>query len=73
MRAKINLDTISDVQKFVKITTALNGKITVTDGKGLVVNAKSLMGLIYSLEFEELWCESEFDIWRQISEFIVEE
>ena len=73
MRAKINLDTISDVQNFVKITTALNGKITVTDGKGLVVNAKSLMGLIYSLEFEELWCESEFDIWRQISEFIVEE
>lgn len=72
MRVKINLDTISDVQNFVKITSGLKGKITVTDGDGLVVNAKSLMGLIYSLEFNELWCESEFDIWQHISNFIVE-
>ena len=72
MRVKINLDTISDVQNFVKITSGLKGKITVTDGDGLIVNAKSLMGLIYSLEFNELWCESEFDIWQHISDFIVE-
>ena len=72
MRVKINLDTISDVQNFVKITSGLKGKITVTDGDGLIVNAKSLMGLIYSLEFNELWCERELDIWQHIIDFSVE-
>ena len=54
MKVKINLDTLKDVQDFVNITSNLQGKITVTDGEGLVVNAKSLMGMLYSLEFSEL-------------------
>ena len=54
MKVKINLDMLKDVQDFVNITSNLQGKITVTDGEGLVVNAKSLMGMLYSLEFSEL-------------------
>lgn len=70
MKVKINLDTLKDVQDFVNITSNLQGKITVTDGEGLVVNAKSLMGMLYSLEFSELWCESEYNIWSAIVKFI---
>ena len=54
MKVKINLDMLKDVQDFVNITSNLQGKIIVTDGEGLVVNAKSLMGMLYSLEFSEL-------------------
>ena len=48
-----------------------DGDIHITDNKGLRVNAKSLLGAMYSLEFEELWCESEFDIYRNIEDFII--
>lgn len=54
IKVKINLDTLKDVRDFVNITSNLQGKITVTDGEDLVVNAKSLMGMLYSLEFSEL-------------------
>ena len=70
MKVKINLDTLKDVQDFVNITSNLQGKITVTDGEGFVVNAKSLMGMLYSLEFSELQCESEHNIWSAIVKFI---
>ena len=71
MKVQIRLDTYTDVRDFVRITSALGGDIHITDNKGLCVNAKSLLGAMYSLEFEELWCESEFDIYRNIEDFIV--
>jgi hypothetical protein len=70
MKVKITLDTMTSAREFVKTTSKLDGKITITDGNGLCVNAKSLMGALYALEFEELWCESENDIYSQISRFI---
>ena len=63
MKAKIRLDTMHDAAKFVNVTSQLDGQIIVSDQKGLRVNAKSLMGMLYALEFEELWCESENDIY----------
>lgn len=71
MKAKIRLDTMHDAANFVNITSRLDGKIIVTDSEGLKVNAKSLMGMLYALEFDELWCESEKDIYSQISNYIV--
>ena len=71
MRTKIRLDTMHDAANFVNITSRLDGKIIVTDSDGLKVNAKSLMGMLYALEFDELWCESEKDIYSQISNYIV--
>ncbi len=70
MRVKINLDTTSDAIKLSEITSTLEGKITITDGAGLKVNAKSVMGALYSLEFSELWLESDHDIYHYISNFI---
>lgn len=71
MKAKIRLDTMHDAAKFVNITSQLDGKIIVTDSEGLKVNAKSLMGMLYALEFDELWCESERDIYSHIIDYII--
>lgn len=70
MRVKINLDTTNDAIKLSKITEKLEGNITITDGNGLKVNAKSVMGALYSLEFSELWLESDNDIYHHIADFI---
>lgn len=74
MRARLILDTVSDVTRFVEITKKLKQPITVTDGNGLKVNAKSLMGMLYALEFTNLLCETEDDndIYMAIKEFVIE-
>lgn len=74
MRAKLILDTISDVTRFVEITKQLKQPITVTDGNGLRVNAKSLIGMLHALEFTNLLCETENDndIYMAIKEFVIE-
>lgn len=71
MRNKIRIDTIQDVNKFVNITSQLEGKITITDNAGLTVNAKSVLGALHAMEFEELWIESENDIYSAIEPFVV--
>ena len=71
MKAQIRLDTMRDVQDFVRIASALHGNIYITDDAGLKVSAKSLLGALYALEFDELWCESEEDIYRNIQDFII--
>ena len=71
MKVQIRLDTFTDVKRFVDIATAQVGEVHITDGNGLRVSAKSILGAMYSLEFDELWCEAENDIYRNISDFIV--
>ena len=72
MKYKIVLDTVSDVTNFVKnVTTEKEANITVTDNRGLRVNAKSLMGMLYALEFEELWCESDTEIYEKIKDYVM--
>ena len=71
MKAQIRLDTMRDVQSFVAIATKVKGNVYITDGAGLKVSAKSLLGALYALEFEALWCESEEDIYYSIEDFII--
>lgn len=71
MKAKIRLDTTNDAALFSNICLSLPGHITITDNKGLRINAKSILGMLYALEFEELWCESEEDIYMHIQDFII--
>ena len=70
MKAKIHLETMSDVHRFVKIATAQSGAVHITDGAGLKVSAKSILGALYALEFDELWCEADEDIYHAIEKFI---
>jgi hypothetical protein len=71
MKVQIRLDTMRDVQDFVNIATRMHGNVYITDNAGLKVSAKSLLGALYAMEFEELWCEADEDIYRNIEDFIV--
>ncbi len=68
-KTKIELVGLTDVNKFVAITGKLPGKIKLTDGDSYSVNAKSLLGALASMEWDELYCESETDIYTHIAEF----
>lgn len=71
MKSKIRLDTTNDAIQFSNLCLSLPGHITITDNNGLRINAKSILGMLYALEFEELWCESEEDIYMHIKDFII--
>lgn len=71
MRAKINLDTMKDINKFVSICTEVSVPVYITDGAGLKVSAKSLLGVVYAMEFEEIWCECDEDIYSLIDHFTI--
>ena len=71
MKNRIRLDTYHDAVKFVNIASTLDGQITVTDDGNHRVNAKSLLGMLYALEFNELWVETDNNIYFDIQEFII--
>ena len=74
MKLKIRLDTDSDAVKLVGITSKLNENITLTDGNGLCVSAKSLLGTMYvRFEFNEIWLETENEHYFAFKDFVVEE
>jgi hypothetical protein len=75
MRVKIQLDTITDIGNFVVAVshaTGKNDKVYVTDGQRCCINAKSFLGLVAARDFDELWCESEKDIYHAIARFTAE-
>lgn len=71
MKVKIRLDTMREVQDFVNIATRIPWNVYITDGEGLKVSAKSLLGALYAMEFDNLWCESDEDIYHNIQDFII--
>ena len=73
MKYRIRLETMADVNKFVGIATKIQGKLTLTDGENFTVNGKSLLGAMYTFEWERIFCESDTEIYRLIKDFIVEE
>lgn len=72
-RVKIHIDTMTEATNFVGITTKVPGRVIVYDNCGMCVNAKSILGMLYAMEFEEIWCESEEDIRSRIEQFAVDE
>ena len=73
MKYKIRLDTLTDVNNFVKVATAYPGKITLTDGDNFTVNGKSLLGAMYTMEWDQIYCTSDKEIYHLIKDFIEEE
>lgn len=73
MRYRIRLDTMSDVNKFVKMATKHTGKIMLSDGEDFTVSGKSLLGAMYTMEWDQVFCESESEIYHLIKDFIVDE
>lgn len=68
----LELVGLADVNKFVGIVTKLSGSIKLTDGKEYSVNGRSLLGALASMEWDELYCESDTDIYTKIKEFAKE-
>ena len=71
MRYKIRLDTMADINRFVGVATKYPGKIALTDGDNFTVNGKSLLGAMYTFEWDQIYCESENEIYLLIKDFIV--
>ena len=73
MKNKIRLDTMGDVHKFVNIVGKVEGEVYLSDKRNFRINGKSLLGVMYSLEFDEIWVESDEDIYSKIAEFVIAE
>lgn len=68
---RINLVTNSDIVNFVNDVSNVEGTVRLVDGKGFCVNGKSLLGAIATVEWNELYCESENDIYQKIQKYCV--
>lgn len=55
---------MQDIQKFVNAVsrTGEEHEIFLTDGSRITVSAKSLLGVIYAMEWAEVYCFSETPI-----------
>ena len=71
MRSKIRLDTMRDINDFVRICTGISHDVHITDGAGLRVSGKSLLGVMYAMEFTDIWCECDVDIYNDIKKFVI--
>ena len=61
MRVKLNLDTMKKVSAIVGVATTVQSNVYLTnDNHQFVVNAKSMIAALYSLEWSEgIWLECE--------------
>jgi hypothetical protein len=73
-RYKVNLDTQTDLIRFVDKATKLTVPVFLTDSTNtFIVNGKSVLGALYAkAEWGELWVSSEKDIYSELLEFISE-
>ena len=68
-KVKINLVTMEDVKNFVKIASTVPDKVFVTDGDRYVCNAQSILGCLAAMEWDNIFAESEFDIYTRMEAF----
>lgn len=69
MRVKVELITNKDAIEFVNIATQIDEPVYLI-GENFKVSAKSLLGALCSMEWNELWCECERDIYTKIEKFV---
>lgn len=71
MRVRVRLDTMSDIQSFVAAATAIPEKVSLEDNNGNRVCAKSLLGAIYTVEWDEIYCYCDRDISGHLAKWII--
>lgn len=71
MRVRIRLDTMSDIQSFVAAAIAVPEKVSLEDNYGNRVCAKSLLGAIYTMEWDEIYCYCDRDISGHLAKWII--
>lgn len=72
MKARINIDTLTKINTFVAICSRIDQKISLIDGSGYCVSAKSLMGAVATMDWSQVFIECEKDIRSYIQDFIIE-
>ena len=70
MKVRVRLETIRDIRDFTEITSKLDTEVSLSDGEEMRVNAKSLIGAMYTTEWDNVYCESKVDITKYIERFI---
>ena len=70
-KVRIELDTLTDIREFVDIVSdpSIEGSIKLTDGSNYTVNARSLLAAMCTVEWSELYCVSDEDIYTKIQKF----
>ena len=71
MKVKIRLDTMSDIKDFVSIVSTITDKVCLEDDDNHRVSAKSLMGVLYSFEWDNIYCYCDKDISGIILKWII--
>ena len=71
-RDRIHLETENDIVDFISRVAPLGCLVVVTDGEGMRVNAKSMLGMLYAMTFSEMWCECDHDIYLLIRDYCAE-
>lgn len=71
MRQKIRLDTMRDIHKFVEVVSRVDCEVFLEDNTGYKVSARSLLGALLSVEWEEVYVHCEKDISGSILPWIV--
>jgi hypothetical protein len=71
---KIRLDTLTDAKDFLSIVSQVPEEVYIRSGEHLCTSAKSALGChMARVEWNDLVCECEKDIFMKIRKFIIEE
>lgn len=69
-RYAIELTTLTDVREFCEIASSFpSDTIQLTDGN-YTINAKSILGVMYALEWNELWLVSDRPVYNEFKNYI---
>ena len=69
---RINLVTTNDITEFTNICQKIDGRVELFCKKtGYRVNGKSLLGCLAAMEFEEVYVDSDTDIYNKIEKWVM--
>lgn len=72
MKERVNLDTMSKINAFVTVCSRLDCKVDLIDGNGYRVSAKSLVGALATMDWNQVFIECEKDIYAYVQEFLAD-
>ena len=72
MNAKVNLDTMHKINAFVAVCSRLDCKVDLIDGNGYRVSARSLVGVLATMDWSQVFIECEKDIYAYVQEFLAD-
>ncbi len=70
---EISLSTGKDATEFVSSIRQVSEPVRLSDGNRFEANGKSLLGVIWALTWDIVFCRCESDISEQIDKFICKE